>query len=277
MARISIRVRFNKGRLGVSLSKLENVVGEVRHFLEMLGEDVGIMEDLGDWQGFDFQNESISFIASKPVPEAERGKVPMFNQAVSDLTHRRETGIVRNRTRFQFSKIAQSIEADEAVHFGIYEHPADELNEQANTEPDEWVELTKDKALTISSEIERAVKSYGSVQGVIHSVFFGAQPPHFKVRELSTGDLIDCIYKKRKYSEIAMALQKQDAIVHVYGIAKMDMLDRKIESMSLERLELAEVMTEEEFEKFRGCSPGILGDQSLQEFIDDMRDRGEKA
>ena len=61
MARLSIRVKFNEGRIGVPLAKLGNVVGAVRQFLGMLAEDVEISGD-SDWQGFGFENKSLSFV-----------------------------------------------------------------------------------------------------------------------------------------------------------------------------------------------------------------------
>ena len=68
MARLSIRVKFNEGRVGVPLAKLGNILGEIRQFLGMLAEDVEIAGD-SDWQGFDFGNKSLSFVASRPVEE----------------------------------------------------------------------------------------------------------------------------------------------------------------------------------------------------------------
>ena len=275
MARLSIRVKFNEGRVGVSLNKLQHVVGEVRQFFDMLGNDVGIAEDIGGWQGFDFQNHSLSFVASKPVAEPERPKVRQFNRAVLDITYRRENAAVKPVTRAQFAKIAKPIDPDEAVRFGIYEEPADELVDQAGTEPSEWLDLTRDKADAIFAEIEAVVESYGAVQGVIHSVFLKAQPPHFRIRELSTGHLIYCTYSNDKYFEIAKALQVRDVVVHAYGRTRTNKLERKIESMFLDRLDVAESMSDEELHTFLGSAPEILGSQTLQQFIDDVRDRGE--
>ena len=275
MARLSIRVKFNEGRVGVPLAKLGNVVGEVRQFLDMLAADVEISGALAEWQGFDFENESLSFVASRPIEEEDKPKVREFNEAVSDITRRRRNPRVRSVTLAQYASIAKPIDHDEAVRFGIYDDPTDELVDQRGIEPREWLDLTKDKAAAIAREIQAVVKAYGSVQGVIHSIFFGSQPPHFQIRELSTGNLIKCVYRQEVYDQIAVALHRRNAVVHAYGLMRTNMIDNKCESLALDRIDLAQLISDEELEHFLGGAPGILGDQDLQQFIDEVRNRGE--
>jgi len=109
---------------------------------------------------------------------------------------------------------------------------------------------------------------------VIHSVFFGASPPHFQLRELSTGELVKCVYSSRKqYDELAAALKQQNAVVHVYGTIKTDLVNRQIEELRVEKIDLTDDFSKEDFERFVGCAPGMLGDQGLQDFIDYVRGR----
>jgi butyrate kinase len=126
----------------------------------------------------------------------------------------------------------------------------------------------------IASEVQTVVRSHGGIQGVIHSVFFGASPAHFQLRELSTGELVKCVYSSRKqYDELANVLKQQNVVIHVYGTISTDCVNRQIEEMRVEKIVLADSFSKEDFDRFIGCAPGILGDQGLQDFIDYVRGR----
>ena len=130
------------------------------------------------------------------------------------------------------------------------------------------------EALAIASDVQAVVRSHGGVQGVIHSVFLGASPAHFQLRELSTGELVKCVYSSRKqYDELAAVLKQQNAVVHVYGIIRTDLVNRQIEELRVDKIELADTFSEDDLNRFIGSAPGMLGDQGLQDFIDYMRGR----
>ena len=137
--------------------------------------------------------------------------------------------------------------------------------------------MTKDKAAAIASDVQAVIEAYGSIQGIIHSIFFGSTPPHINVRELSSGSLIRCTYRSSKYARVATALTRRNAIVHVHGLTRTNMIDGRCESLRLEDIELADVMTDDEFESFAGGAPDILGNATLDEFIEAVRGRGEEA
>jgi hypothetical protein len=50
-------------------------------------------------------------------------------------------------------------------------------------------------------------------------------------------------------------------------------VNRQIEEMRVENIVLADSFSKEDFDRFVGCAPGILGDQGLQDFIDYVRGR----
>jgi len=268
MAELRIPVLLNKGRPGIPLHKLARISLELQHFLELLGQDVQIDSGLG-WIGTGFYEGSVGFTAVKAEP-VEDHKAKAFKQAFRNVAKRRPDARIRPSTIRQYTRIADPIELEEVVGFGL---PPVDGPEQG---PEEWHDLTKQEALLIASEVQTVVRSHGAIQGVVHSIFFGASPPHFQLRELSTGELVKCIYSSRKqYDELALVLQQQNAVVHVYGFIKTDLVNRQIEELRVDRVALADTFSKEDFERFVGCAPAMLGDQSLQDFIDEVRQRAD--
>jgi hypothetical protein len=271
---IRIKVMLNKGRSGISLHKLPKLLENIQQFLDMLSQDV--IGGNSEWLGSDFTNGSLVYTAERidPVPEE---KAKEFNDSFKGVASRTSKGRVRSATQSQYAKIANPIDADEVVRFGLEEIEEENRSITPEEAPFEWLELTKQDAALIAQAAQAKVAAYGSIQGIIHSVFFGAKPPHFQLRELSSGDLIHCIYTRDKYPEIAEALQEENAVLHVYGTTITDTVNREIEEMRVERIDVAGKFSKEDFEKFFGCAPGIKGELSIQEFIDRSRENGRQA
>lgn len=265
MAELRIPIVLNKGRKGIPLQQLARISYELQQFLGLLGEDLHIEMGAG-WLGTGFYDGSFGCTVEKVDPVEER-KANAFKHAFRNVAKRKADARVRPSTIRQYTRIADPIDVGELIEFKLPKSDTDEQN-------DEWCELTKQEALLIASEVQSVVRSHGGVQGVIHSVFFGASPPHFQLRELSTGELVKCVYSSRKqYDELAAALKQQNAVVHVYGTIKTDLVNRQIEELRVEKIDLADDFSKEDLERFIGCSPGMLGEQGLQDFIDYVRGR----
>jgi hypothetical protein len=265
VAEIRIPIILNKGRKGIPLQKLARISYELQQFLGLLGADLHI--DIGSgWLGTGFYDGSFGCTVEKVDPVEER-KATAFKQAFRNVAKRRPDARVRPSTIRQYTRIADPLDLGELVEFSLPRSEADEHNL-------EWCELTKQEAILIASEVQGIARSHGGVQGVIHSVFFGASPPHFQLRELSTGELVKCIYSnRRQYDELAAVLKQKDAVVHVYGIISTDLVNRRIDELRMDKIELADDFSKEDFARFIGCAPGMLGDQGLQDFIDYVRER----
>ena len=267
MAELRIPVILNKGQRGIPLQKLARISLELQHFLELLGQDIQIDPALG-WVGTDFYDGSVGFTLIK-VNAVEERKAVAFRQAFRNVATRKPDARVRPSTVRQYTRIAEPIGPGETVGFQL---PAPDDSQQPLI--DEWQELTKHDALMIASEIQTVVRSHGAIQGVMHSLFLGASPPHFQLRELSTGDLIKCVYDSQKmYDQITNILKKRNAVIHVYGIIKTDITNRQIEELRVDKIDFADTFSSEDFERFIGCAPSILQGQTLQEFIDEVRGR----
>lgn len=270
---LRVKVELNKGRRGISTRKLPKLIQEIGQFLEMLSEDVNITGQSGEWIAVDFHNSSLVYTNEKADP-VELPKSREFKAALRSVVGNTPDSRLRRATLVQYSRIAEPMDSEEEVHLAIEEDETKEQLEVDSPPTEEWLTINKHDALTVGRDAAARVRAVAGIQGVVHSIFFGSAPPHFNLRELSTGELIKCTYNhKRHYQEIADALQRAGAVLHVYGTTTTDLVDRNLMVMSVDRIIPADPMMPEEFEKFFGCAPRILGDLTLQEWIDKTRGR----
>ena len=139
MSRLRIRIELNRGGVGVPLNKLASVVQQSQSFFRMLGDDVHIDQSQGDWLGFDFDHESLNFTAEF-VGAVTPEQVAEFHAAFDGTTP------LRRATIAQFARIADAIEEDEVIGFGLYLNDGDD--------PGEWRCLSRRDALRIAEEIQ---------------------------------------------------------------------------------------------------------------------------
>ena len=139
MSRLRVRIELNRGGVGVPLNKLASVVQQAQSFFRMLGDDVHIDQSQGDWLGFDFDHESLNFTAEF-VGAVTHEQVAAFHAAFDGTTP------LRRATIAQFARIADAIEEDEVIGFGLYLNDSDD--------PAEWRCLSRRDALRIAEEIQ---------------------------------------------------------------------------------------------------------------------------
>ena len=144
-------MELNRGGVGVPLHKLASVVDEAQKFFRMLGEDIHIGRDSGEWLGLDFDNKSLNFTAEFVGP-LEPEQVRQFYAAFDGVT------LLRRATIAQFARIADAIDEDELIGFGLYQ------NDQ-ESEPGEWRSLSKREALRITEEIRLLLARSGDGDG----------------------------------------------------------------------------------------------------------------
>jgi hypothetical protein len=266
MTKIRVPMVLNKGKRGIPLHKLSGIVKETENFLGMLAEDIGLSGDKNQWLGFDFKSSSVSFTAEY-TPPVETPTARQFANYFDDIRRGKYVQEVRSGTRYQYAKIAEQLEEDDVVEFGIYKDPEGLIAD--------FLQLSKRDVPMIIGEIQRAVESYGSVQGVIHSIYMGSRPRHFFIRELSTNNLIKCIYSSEQYPELMKVLQKESIVVHVHGEIKTDMINLEIEQMDMLQIEASDKLSDKEFEEFFGSCPNLTGKLSTQDFINQVRGRND--
>lgn len=255
------------------MDKLATIAAETAQFLRMVVHDVD-QSIVGTWIARDFDNNSVDFTAQY-MADISAEQVIECRRALADtminFLNLEGGSKVSRATRLQYAKIAKPIAPDEAVRFGLLD------DEQA--EPSEWLILSKEVAneieqrLTLSDRIEFA----GSIQGIIHSLFIGADRPHFRTRELYSDDLITCYYPRGLYDDLAYALRKEGTIIHIAGWVGASRTTRKVQWINVERLEPAEEYRSGDIDNFVGCAPNATGDLTTEEFLDLIRNEEEFA
>lgn len=154
MARLRVRIELNRGGVGVPLHKLVSVVQESQRFLQMLAQDVHIEHDRGEWLAFDLDHESLNFTAEYVGP-VSADQVRAFFAAFDGVTS------LRRATITQFTRIADAIDEDELIGFGLY-------TSEHETEPTEWRCLSRRDALRIADDIQVLLGVSGELEQETH-------------------------------------------------------------------------------------------------------------
>lgn len=250
MAKLRFRVEINKGGVGVSMSKLASVTAEIEKFLQMLVADIVIEDTNGKWIAKDFDNNSVDFtseyVGLVTIPDEHN-----FNEAVNYITaanisYDTKPAKIGVGTILQYSNIAKTFDADEAIRFGIYNGNGEDIQAYRS--------LSKQHALEIQQElkVDDRVQYLGAIQGIIHSIITEGKRTSFKIRELYSDTLITCNYNKNQYNEIVSVLKRQGAIIHVEGWITASRTDRKTLWLDIERIEPAAEYRKGDLDKFIG-------------------------
>ena len=232
----------------------------------MVGEDVGIAGFQADWIATDFKSGSLSFnVESTGTTDEEQ--VVKFRHAVSDISgyepqRQRPPAGVRNETIVQFAKIPTVVDAGESLRLGIF----------SNGSPTpEWVPMTKQHAAAVIEYFEDRIEYQGMVHGIVHSLYKESEPPYFDVRDISTGELVKCLFSPDLYKRVVVMLTQKDAIVMVSGMIRARRSDRRIDEMRVERMDAAPSLSDGQFQRFFGCAPNLTGGKSTTRHIGRLR------
>ena len=286
MPNVRIQIEIQKGVKGVPLTKISSIVGYLQKFLGMLSEDLAI-DNASDWIGFDFTDGSLIFVAENQTPTTNE-QITIFNDAFQSIVERKPKQSLRLATVAQYATIADPISMDEAVSFSLFNPPvaptpreletaqtwsADYKLAVAGFAPLRSFALTKADAEAIQAESKATIRAYGSLQGRIHSLYLHSKPAYFQLRELATGALVKCVYTKEIYPNLAKALQGRNAVLHVFGYTKTDLVQRRLEEMEVDRIDAASQLSDPEFDSLFGSIPKFTGNLTTQEFINQARGR----
>jgi hypothetical protein len=239
MSYLRIRITLNKGKRGIALDKLEHVIEEMRKFLVSAGDDMELTEPTA-WAGVDFKNSSLEFTSEYQLP-VDAIKLMRFNGAITSLARSEFPPSFRPATSEHFFEMANLLAPDETADMAIF-------NEDETPIPFEISRRTATLARFIDVLPYR--QTLGSVQGKIHSLYKESKPPHFMLRELSTDNLIKCVYDIDDYPAIIKALEEKDQVLHVRGLVVTDTRERNIDHVSVKGILLAERYGFEDVVKF---------------------------
>lgn len=249
------------------MDKLGEFSTRTERFLRSLALDLALPVKKGDWLALKFSNESVGFDAEYPSPVPPEVLV-RGNEALALISGDQpltavETGFVSVGTAAAFARIGEVMDKDEIFHVGLYRNDGEQ--------PDEWRDVTYSSAAVMRQLLDAPIASYGSVQGTLHAWHQGSEPAFFQVRELSTGFLVRCNYRTTMHERVYRAHKRPNAVVHVYGNIEWDRATGQIVEMAASDLEIAEPLSEFEFQKLIGSAPNFTGALTTDEYIDWVR------
>lgn len=266
MANFRIRVGLNRGRGAVGYKELSVLSEEVNAFFRSLGEDAGLSGDDNRWLAENVADGSFLSDAT-PAFDIPGEVADLLERMASAVVHGDESKAialgVREQTRFKYEALAKkAVSTRVPVDVGLYS------GDNAHIE---WVEVVPETARRLTENISPYLDYMGAVQGVIHALFKESEPPHFKLRDSVTGNLVDCFYKPEHYANILRTLPRKDDRVHVSGLVRASRIDKKIESLKVVRIESPVEFTDADFEAFFGCAPDMAGEIGSADFIERNR------
>ena len=267
MAQLRIRIELQRSRKGIEMSKLERLSSEAQKLLRYLGEDMRIPTG-GTWVAQGFYDQGVGFDATYQGAELDGLQARDYLRTLDDtLTVSDEQNWtvagVSTRTLVQSAVLAKVAGEEETVRLGL-SNGDDVLH---------WRPLSKSRAHAVAEHFNNVVEYRGMLQGVIHAIFKEADPPHFKLRDRASGDLVDCEYEPELYGDLHTALKQREAVVLVTGWVHAKRSSRSVESLRVERIRAVPSMTQQELEAFFGSAPGWTGDLTTEQFIDSVRGR----
>lgn len=267
MAQIKLRIEMNKGRKGAPLEKLGDVAKQIERFLRSLGGDLKLDAKKGEWLAEKFRNGSVSYDAAYQI-EVPDAQLRHFNQCIEFITDydpdtESPNGLVSDATLLEYGRIGSKIDPDEIISLGLYSGARNRLK---------WRRIEYRKLGRVQQAMESPLHSYGSVQGVLHSVVIDVSAPYFQIRELAGEGVIKCFYPRKLYDDIVSALKIPNAVVHASGDMRLDRARRTVVEMVVERLDKVEPLSVEEFQSFFGSAPGVTGEMTTDQFIREFRD-----
>ena len=239
MSHLRLRITLNKGKRGISLDKLEKFVQDMRQFLTSMGEDIDLTEP-NAWEGVDFHNHSLEFTSEYPLP-VDTPKLARFNGAIISLGRSEFPPSLRASTSEHFFDMAALLDVGELADMAVF-------GDDGNAIPFEISRRTATVARFIDVLPYR--ETSGAIQGRIHSLFKASQPPHFMLRELSTGNLVKCVYGADDYPAIVEALQNPDQVLHVRGTVVTRTRERSIDHVAVKHILLADSYGFDDVDKF---------------------------
>ncbi|PSH04112.1 MAG: hypothetical protein CXZ00_08655 [Acidobacteria bacterium] len=237
MPTIKFRVRFNEGRKGVPLEKLEKIAAELRRFLASISSDLEFPDSI-QWLGSEFQNKSLSYNLQgdrEITPEQSRH----FNAGVEMLTKGELPPFLTDTTASTFYGIAKVLDPGERFRIGLY--PKGRIR---------WCDLTQEKVVPIR-KAESSMRYIGAIQGRFHAWYAESTPPFFYIRDLTSHDLIKCEYRdEAMYDEILKAIQDKRSVLHVHGEIRVNRSSKQIETVSADKMFGVRPFTMRDVDKF---------------------------
>jgi hypothetical protein len=267
VARLRVRLRFNPGRVGSPMDKLGEYASQTEKFLRSFCADLGVQARKGEWLARDFSNDSVAFDGelahSVPDAVAMRGFEALVAISGDNPLGACDKGLVGYTTMAEFAKIGRIMDPDEHFCVGLYADGA--------KQPSEWRQVSYQRTAEIRQLLDAPLVSHGSVQGTIHSWHTGTRPMFFQLRELSTGILVHCDHDDGLYERVHEATRSPKTVIHAHGRIRWDRGTNAIMDVETSALDIAEPLSDSEFERLLGSAPNFTGTMSTADYIEWLR------
>jgi hypothetical protein len=258
MSDIIFKLKLNKGRHGIVFHKLARIAEEAEKFLASFAEDVHLTKT--DWVADTFRNGSLEFNLNYIGNE---NPAIMLNarRALAYITDPKTKPESLNhgispKTFHQFARIANPLESDDSVGFGI---PNDRGRFITRI-------LTKERAVQIERETNQILEHYAGFQGSVTALF---REGTFWLKDYISGKRIVCQFRPHLYSKIWKLLDENEELVNVEGwlVSK----NGTPETLRVEHVNPSIGYEEGDLDKFFGCDPNFTGDLTTEQFLDELR------
>lgn len=268
MAVLKVRLRFNPGRAGSPMDKLGEFASQAERFLRSLAADLGVDAKKGRWLAHTFTNDSVAFDGeySEPVDDAifAKGDQALTMISSDDPFVAHNDGVLTQKTLSEFARLGSVLDPDEHFFIGIYKS-----NDLDN--PKEWRPVSYRKAAEIRRILEAPLVTTGAMQGVIYAWHSGASPKFFHLREMSTGALVRCEYDDALHSRVHAATKRTNTVAFVHGLIHWDQVSNGATLVKVSDIEVAEPLSDAEFNGIFGSDPNFTGDLDTDDYISWMR------
>lgn len=263
MATLRIRFKLNPGREGIALGKLSKQTENIELFLRSLASDLGVDDSTGMWLASKFTNGSV-FTTAEYQAIVEAQLAYDFNDDVLALVNYKPAkkplpSNISNVTVDRFARLRESLDPDENIGIGIID--------VENEKKIKWNNVSRLHLEEIGDSVETESIYLGAIMGQTYEWNKGAAKPFLMIREITSGDLVKCIYRDDDYDKVAKLFQKKNSVVTVYGTVILNRLTGKSEVISSDGFEIAPEFSKEDYEKFFGCAPDLTDGLSAAEYI----------
>jgi hypothetical protein len=245
MARVKLRFKLPRKDTGIVLEKLETFLADSRKFLASMAEDLHL-DPSAKWLGLNFRNASLSYTAEYPLTVAAPHK-DRFNGAIISLSRSERPDFIRPATASNFYGLTSNFANEKPLRVAVFPNGDHKM---------QWMEVSKELALSAARASAPYAEYIGAAQGIIHAWYKEASPdPFFYLREASSDALIKCYYGDDLYKEVALAVTKRNQIIHVHGLIRADAIRKTIEEMKVDKVIRSEAYSMDDVRRF--LHPGV--------------------
>jgi hypothetical protein len=265
---VRIRIELNRGRVGMPLGKLADVMKDTVRFLESLSDDLQIADADGRWLAEKFENNSVDFDLRlhRHLTPLQHSQLRSGLRSCFSPQHRDPMVglLISEKTRHRFADLAKEASPGDPYFFGLYQQDSEEILE----------ELFPIDSATVSELAAAAYgysTAYGEVQGIVYSFVKEAKQPHLTLRELSTQHLVKCYFTPEQYAAAVELLTEREAVVFVEGETTQDTAKNQVTSIQVASFRLAPEFSLDALRAWAGSFPDFTGSLSTEAHLDLIR------